>query len=80
MNESTGETATVLSPADGKLQQYHSGQRADFVSATFVGSEWHPGMSRSANSCSTTDLVYIHRGEFEAEVDGGPVQDRAEGH
>jgi RHS repeat-associated protein len=76
VNESSGETATVLSKVDGSFAGFVRATEEDFVSAVFV----------NANGTRTTVPASLQRyddgrlglyragGILEAESDGGPVQ------
>lgn len=76
VNESTGETATVLSKPDGSFSSVISGSEADFVSATFVNlndTRVYVPVSRQQFDNGFVGL-YRQGGILEAESDGGPVQ------
>jgi RHS repeat-associated protein len=76
VNESSGETATVLSKADGSFAGFIRATEEEFISAVFV----------NANGTRTTVPASLQRyddgrlglyragGILEAESDGGPVQ------
>ncbi|MFO1460688.1 MAG: Ig-like domain-containing protein [Verrucomicrobiota bacterium] len=76
VNESTGETATVLSKADGSFNSIIPGSEQDFVSATFVnlnGTRVYVPVSRQLFDNGFVGL-YPQGGILEAQSDGGPVQ------
>ena len=76
VNESTGETATVLSQNDGSFVSVISGTPDDFVSATFVnlnGTRSYVPVSRQEFDNGFVGL-YRQGGILEAESDGGPVR------
>jgi RHS repeat-associated protein len=76
VNESTGETQTVLSKVDGSFSSFISGTEEDFVSATFVnlnGTRVYVPVSRQEFDNGFVGL-YPQGGILEAESDGGPVQ------
>ncbi|MBN8249816.1 MAG: Ig-like domain-containing protein, partial [Verrucomicrobia bacterium] len=76
VNESTGETATVLSRPDGSFSSVISGSEQDFVSATFVnlnGTRIYVPVSRQLFDNGFVGL-YPQGGILEAQSDGGPVQ------
>ncbi|MDH7501175.1 MAG: Ig-like domain-containing protein [Verrucomicrobiota bacterium] len=76
VNESTGETATVLSQPDGSFVSVISGSEDDFVSATFVnlnGTRLYVPVSRQEFDNGFVGL-YRQGGILEAESDGGPVR------
>ncbi|MBL9172703.1 MAG: Ig-like domain-containing protein, partial [Verrucomicrobiales bacterium] len=76
VNESTGETATVLSKADGSFSNVIPGAEQDFVSATFVnlnGTRVYVPVSRQLFDNGFVGL-YPQGGILEAQSDGGPVQ------
>ena len=75
-NESSGETATVLSLADGSFASVIGGTEEDFVSATFVnlnGTRVYIPVSRQLFDNGFVGL-YRTGGILEAQSDGGPVQ------
>lgn len=75
-NESTGETATVLSKVDGSFYTFIDGTEDDFVSATYVnlnGTRVYLPVSRQEFDNGFVGL-YQQGGILEAESDGGPVQ------
>ena len=76
VNESTGETATILSKPDGSFASVISGSEQDFVSATFVnlnGTRVYVPVSRQHFDNGFVGL-YPQGGILEAQSDGGPVQ------
>lgn len=76
VNETTAETATVLSKPDGSFASVISGTEADFVSATFVnlnGTRVYVPVSRQLFDNGFVGL-YPQGGILEAQSDGGPVQ------
>lgn len=76
VNESTGETVTVLSQPDGSFVSVISGGEDDFVSATFVsvnGTRLYVPVSRQQFDNGFVGL-YRQGGILEAESDGGPVR------
>jgi RHS repeat-associated protein len=76
VNESTGETATVLSRVDGSFASVIAGTEEDFVSATFVnlnGTRVYVPVSRQEFDDGFVGL-YPQGGILEAESDGGPVR------
>lgn len=76
VNESTGETATVLSRPDGSFASVISGTEEDFVSATFInlnGTRVYVPVSRQEFDDGFVGL-YPQGGILEAVSDGGPVQ------
>ena len=76
VNESTGETATVLSKPDGSFSNVIPGSEQDFVSATFVnlnGTRVYVPVSRQLFDNGFVGL-YPQGGILEAQSDGGPVQ------
>lgn len=76
VNESTGETSTVLSKPDGSFSSVITGTEQDFVSATFVnltGSRIYVPVSRQEFDNGFVGL-YRQGGILEAQSDGGPVQ------
>jgi hypothetical protein len=75
-NESSGETSTVLSKADGSFVSVIRGAEEDFVSATFInlnGTRVYVPVSRQLFDNGFVGL-YRQGGILEAESDGGPVQ------
>lgn len=75
-NESTGETATVLSKVDGSFSSVISGSEEDFVSATFVNlnkTRVYVPVSRQEFDNGFVGL-YRTGGILEAQSDGGPVK------
>jgi RHS repeat-associated protein len=75
-NESSGETATVLSKPDGSFVSFVRGGEEDFVSATFVNqnnTRAYVPVSRQLFDNGFVGL-YQRGGILEAESDGGPVQ------
>ncbi len=82
VNESTGETATVLSRPDGSFASVISGTEEHFVSATFVnlnGTRVYVPVSRQEFDNGFVGL-YPQGGILEAESDGGPVKIYIEPH
>jgi RHS repeat-associated protein len=76
VNESTGETQTVLSKVDGSFSSFISGTEEDFVSATFVnlnGTRVYVPVSRQEFDDGFVGL-YPQGGILEAQSDGGPVR------
>lgn len=76
VNESTGETQTVLSKVDGSFSSFISGTEEDFVSATFVnlnGTRVYVPVSRQEFDNGFVGL-YPQGGILEAQSDGGPVR------
>ncbi|MBN9690461.1 MAG: Ig-like domain-containing protein [Verrucomicrobia bacterium] len=76
VNESTGETVTVLSKVDGSFSSLISGTEEDFVSATFVnlnGTRVYVPVSRQEFDDGFVGL-YPQGGILEAQSDGGPVK------
>lgn len=76
VNESTGETSTVLSKPDGSFVSLIEGQEEHFVSATFVnlnGTRVYVPVSRQEFDNGFVGL-YRQGGILEAQSDGGPVQ------
>ena len=76
VNESTGETTTVLSKVDGSFSSVISGTEEDFVSATFVnlnGTRIYVPVSRQEFDNGFVGL-YPQGGILEAQSDGGPVK------
>jgi RHS repeat-associated protein len=76
VNESTGQTATVLSKPDGSFSSVINGTEDDFVSATFVnlnGTRVYVPVSRQIFDNGFVGL-YPQGGILEAQSDGGPVQ------
>lgn len=76
VNESTGETQTVLSKLDGSFSSFISGTEEDFISATFVnlnGTRVYVPVSRQEFDDGFVGL-YPQGGILEAQSDGGPVQ------
>jgi len=76
VNESTGETSTVLSKVDGSFTSVISGTEDDFVSATFVnlnGTRIYVSVSRQEFDNGFVGL-YPQGGILEAQSDGGPVK------
>lgn len=76
VNESTGETTTVLSRVDGSFDSLISGTEEDFVSATFVnlnGTRVYVPVSRQEFDNGFVGL-YPQGGILEAQSDGGPVR------
>lgn len=76
VNESSGETATVLSKPDGSFASVIDGSEEDFVSATFVnlnGSRVYVPVSRQLFDNGFVGL-YRQGGILEAQSDGGPVR------
>jgi RHS repeat-associated protein len=82
VNESSGETATVLSRPDGSFASLISGTEEDFVSATFVnlnGTRVYVPVSRQEFDNGFVGL-YPQGGILEAQSDGGPVRVLIEPH
>ncbi len=76
VNESTGETTTILSRPDGGFVSVISGTEEDFVSATFInlnGTRVYVPVSRQEFDNGFVGL-YRTGGILEAQSDGGPVQ------
>ncbi len=76
VNESSGETVTVLSKADGSFNSVITGAEEDFVSATFVslnGARIYVPVSRQEFDNGFVGL-YPQGGILEAQSDGGPVR------
>lgn len=76
LNESSGETATVLSKPDGSFASVINGTEEDFVSAVFVslnGERIYVPVSRQEFDDGFVGL-YRSGGILEAQSDGGPVQ------
>lgn len=76
VNESSGETQTVISKLDGSFSSFISGTEEDFVSATFInlnGTRVYVPVSRQEFDNGFVGL-YTQGGILEAESDGGPVQ------
>lgn len=76
VNESTGETVTVLSQPDGSFVSVINGTEDDFVSATFInlnGTRLYVPVSRQEFDNGFVGL-YRQGGILEAESDGGPVR------
>jgi len=76
VNESSGETTTVLSSPDGSFASVISGAEEDFVSATFInlnGTRVYVPVSRQEFDNGFVGL-YRSGGILEAVSDGGPVR------
>lgn len=76
VNESTGETSTVLSKVDGSFYGVIAGTEEDFVSATFINANESfitLPVSRQEFDNGFVGL-YNSGGILEAESDGGPVR------
>jgi RHS repeat-associated protein len=76
MNESTGETATVLSKPDGSFYGFIRADIDDFISSTILnenGSRIYLPVSKQLFDNGFVGL-YKQGGILEAESDGGPVQ------
>jgi RHS repeat-associated protein len=76
VNESTGESVTVLAKADGSFVSLVEGTEEDYISATFVnlnGTRVYIPVSRQLFDNGFVGL-YRQGGILEAESDGGPVQ------
>ncbi|MEX0330622.1 MAG: Ig-like domain-containing protein [Puniceicoccaceae bacterium] len=76
VNETTGETATVLSNPDGSFANFIYADEADFISAVFVNQN-----GTRITVPATKQLfddgrqgLYRYGGILEAQSDGGPVQ------
>lgn len=75
-NESSGETATVISGPDGSFATFIHGSESDFVSATFIslnGARVYVPVSRQLFDNGFVGL-YPQGGILEAQSSGGPVQ------
>ena len=76
VNETTGETATVSSKADGSFVSHIRGSEEDLVSATFVnanGTRVNVPVQKQMFDDGRVGL-YPAGGILEAQSDGGPVQ------
>jgi len=76
VNETTGETATVLSKPDGSFSSVIAGNEEDFVSAIFVNlnnTRIYVPVSRQEFDNGFVGL-YPQGGILEAQSDGGPVR------
>lgn len=76
VNETTGETATVLSRPDGSFANFIDAAAEDFVSATFVNANDTRVSIPATRQIFDDGRVGLYRGGgiLEAESDGGPVQ------
>lgn len=76
VNETTGQTATVLSKVDGSFTNFLRADAEDFISAVFInknGTRITIPASRQLFDDGRVGL-YQQGGILEAESDGGPVQ------
>jgi len=76
VNESSGETATVLSKPDGRFTSVIEGTERDYISATFInlnGTRVYVPVSRQQFDNGFVGL-YAQGGILEAQSDGGPVR------
>ncbi len=76
VNESTGETATVLSNPDGSFANFIAAGEEDFISATFVNINGTRIRVPATKQFFDNGFVglYRHGGILDAQSDGGPVQ------